>query len=118
MELPVAGPSNRFLTPQRDRRWPHVLSAVLVVSAVVLIVLFLVGWPRLQSTSIHYELTRLRAEVQELERTQRRLRLELEQVRSPSRLGEQAMALGLHPPASAELGSADPRPGSESGVRP
>jgi len=102
---PVAGPTNRFLRPQRDRRWPHVLSAVLLVSATVLVVLFLVGWPRLRSTSIHYELNRLRAEVQQLERKERSLRLELEQERSPSRLGSRAHDLGLKPPQATELRS-------------
>jgi hypothetical protein len=100
MESPVAGPSNRFLTPQRDRRWPHVLSAVLLVSGVVLTALILVGWPRLRSTSIHYEITRLRAEVEELQRLEHGLLVELEGERNPARLGERASQLGLQPPAS------------------
>jgi len=104
-EPAVAGPTNRFLRPQRDRRWAHVLSAVLVVSAAVLVALALVGWPRLRSTSIHYELINLRADVQQLERQERRLRLALEQVRSPTRLGDRARTLGLKPPAPNELRS-------------
>ena len=36
IDLPVAAPSNRFLVHQRDRRWPRVLSSVLLVAAVVL----------------------------------------------------------------------------------
>jgi hypothetical protein len=102
---PVDVPTNRFLRPQRDRRWPHVLSMVLVVSATVLVVLFLVGWPRLKSTSIHYELIRLRSDVQRLERQDRRMRLALEQERNPTRLGERARALGLKPPAPVEIAS-------------
>lgn len=98
MESPVAGPSNRFLTPQRDRRWPHVLSAVLLVSGVVLTALIMVGWPRLRSTSIHYELIRLRAEVEELQRLEHGLLVELERERNPVRLGERANELGLRPP--------------------
>jgi cell division protein FtsL len=104
-ELPIAGLTNRFLRPQRDRRWPHVLSAVLVVSAAVLVVLLLVGWPRLRSTSVHYELIKLRADVEQLERQERRLRLALEKVRSPARLGDRARTLGLKPPAANELRS-------------
>ena len=111
-EHPVAGPTNRFLRPQRDRRWPHVMSAVLVVSATVLVVLFLVGWPRLRSTSIHYELIKLGAEVQQLERQERRLRLALEQVRSPVRLGDRARTLGLEPPAPTDLRSSENSEGS------
>jgi hypothetical protein len=87
--------------PQRDRRWPHVLSALLVVSVVVVLALGLVGWPRLKSTSIHYELIRLRAEVAEFEQLERSLRLELERERSPERLALRAERLGLVPPAPA-----------------
>lgn len=103
--IPVVSPSNRFLVPQRDRRWPHVLSMVLLLSTVVLIALFLVGWPRLKSTSIRYELIRLRAEVRDLERRERELRLELEIERNPARLSERAARAGLAPPDSAAMAS-------------
>jgi hypothetical protein len=103
VELPVATPSNRFLRPQRDRRWPQVLSLVLTLSAVVLVALFLVGWPRLKSTSLHYDLTRLRAEVVDLERRERALRLELESERNPAVLAEKATALGLDSPTPEDL---------------
>jgi cell division protein FtsL len=103
VELPINVPSNRFLTPQRDRRWPHVLSAVLLVAVAVLTVLFLMGWPRLRSTSIHYELIQLRAEVEELERHEHRLQVELERERSPARLGRRAAELGLNPPDPTAL---------------
>ncbi len=101
MELPISGPSNRFLTPQKDRRWPHVLSTLLAVAAVVVAALGLVGWPRLKSTAIHYELITLRAEVGRLEQRERSLRLELERERNPERLADRARALGLVPPAPA-----------------
>lgn len=103
MELPVASPSNRFLVPQRDRRWPHVLSVVLFMSVAVLTVLFLVGWPRLRNTSVHYDLIQLRAEVKELRRTERELSLELDVVRSPTGLAEQARRAGLVPPTASDM---------------
>lgn len=103
MELPVASPSNRFLVPQRDRRWPHVLSVVLFMSVAVLTVLFLIGWPRLRNTSIQYDLITLRAEVKELQRTEREMRLELDVVRSPATLAEHARHLGLVPPTAADM---------------
>jgi len=103
MDLPVIGPTNRFLIPQRDRRWPQVLSALIGVSAMVMVALALVGWPRLRSTSIHYELIRLRAEVEELEQRERVLRLELERERSPERLAARARELGMVPAAPAGL---------------
>ena len=104
MNLPGLGPSNRFFIPQRDKRWPHVLTALMCVSALVVLALGLVGWPRLKSTSIHYELIRLRAQVGELERRERLLMLELEHERSPEHLAERARALGLVP--SAPVGMA------------
>jgi len=103
MDLPLIGPSNRFLIPQRDRQWPQVLSALIGVSALVVLALALVGWPRLKSTSIHYELIRLRAQVAELEQRERNLRLELEHERSPERLAARAHELGMVPAAPAGL---------------
>lgn len=107
MDLPGLGPSNRFLITQRDRRWPHVLSAVLIVSIMVVLALGLVGWPRLKSTTIHYDLIRLRADVRDLERRERTLRLELEEERSPQRLAARATELGLVPAAPIGLPAPD-----------
>jgi hypothetical protein len=95
MSLSGLHSSNRFFIPERDRRWPHVLTALLAVSALVVLALGLVGWPRLKSTSIHYDLIQLRAQVRELEQQERVLRLELEGERSLQRLEERASALGL-----------------------
>jgi len=103
MNLPGLSSSNRFFIPQRDHRWPHVLTALLAVSVLVVVALGLVGWPRLKSTSIHYELIRLRAQVRELEQRERDLTLELESERSPQRLAERAGRLGLVPSAPAGL---------------
>ena len=108
MDFPVLGPSNRFLTPQRDQRWPHVLSALLTVSVLVVAALGLVGWPRLKSTSIHYELITLRAQVEELEQRERSLGLELERERSPELLAARAHALGMVPAAPAGLPASPP----------
>ena len=108
MDHPVIGPSNRFLIPQKDRHWPQVLSALVGVSALVVLALALVGWPRLKSTSIHYELIRLRAQVAELEQRERSLRLELEYERSPERLAARARELGLVPSAPTGLPAQPP----------
>jgi len=101
VDLPVVGPSNRFLVPQRDRRWPHVLSSFLFLAVLVVGTLGLVGWPRLKITSTHYDLIRLRAEVDQLESRERALRLELEYERSPRVLALRAAELGLMPPETA-----------------
>ena len=65
------------------------------MSGIVLTALFLVGWPRLRSTTIHYELIRLRSEVEMLQRREHALRVELEQERNPVTLGKRAEHLGL-----------------------
>ncbi len=108
MDFPVIGPSNRFLIPQRDRHWPQVLSALIGVSVLVVLALALVGWPRLKSTSIHYELIRLRAQVAALEQRERNLFLELEHERSPERLAAHAHELGMVPAAPAGLPAQPP----------
>jgi len=102
VELPIVGPSNRFLVPQRDRRWPHVLSTFLLLAALVVGALGLVGWPRLKITSIHYDLIRLRAEVEQLQTRERTLRVELEHRRSPGVLAARAAELGLVPPEAVD----------------
>jgi len=111
-EMKVRGPTNRFLILQRDRRWPRVLSAVLLVSGAVLVVLFLVGWPRLRCTSIHYELIHLRAEVVDLERRHHALSVELESERSPRRLALQAAGLGLVPATAPTMAETMPLDGA------
>lgn len=103
MRVPVLAPTNRYLVAQRDRRWPHALTMLLAVAGLVLATLIVIGWPRLRSTSIHYQLIGLRAEVRDLEREQRRLRLELEQRRTPAVLAAEARALGLAPPAPSAM---------------
>jgi hypothetical protein len=114
MELPVVVPSNRFLLPQRDRRWPHVLSSFLLLAVVVLGTLGLVGWPRLKITSVHYNLIRLRADVVQLQLRERALRLDLELRRSPRVLAARASELGLIPPTGTGPHQAD---GADAGGR-
>jgi hypothetical protein len=115
VELPVVGPSNRFLVPQRDRRWPDVLSTFLLLAVLVVGVLGLVGWPRLKITSIHYDLIHLRAEVEDLHSREQTLRLELEYRRSPRVLAARAAELGLVPLSAAiEPGDSSAVEGSDS----
>jgi hypothetical protein len=80
-----------------------VLSTFLLLAVLVLGVLGLVGWPRLKITSIHYDLIRLRVEVDQLELRERALRLELEHQRSPQVLSARAVEMGLVPPEAATV---------------
>jgi len=98
MDLPLVRPSNRFLVMERDRRWLPALGFLLLLAALLAAALFLVGWPRLKSTSLHYDLVGLRAQVESLERRERSLEVELERERDPARLAERAAAIGLVPP--------------------
>ena len=98
MDLPITRPSNRFLVRDRDHRWPRVLTTAILLGAGLVVTLFLVGWPRLRATSIHYDLLQTREEVQRLEAVERSLRLELERERNPDRLAHRALELGLEPP--------------------
>ena len=90
-------PTNKFLVREPDRRIPRVLGSVLVLAMALLLMLSIIGWPRLRSTSIHYRLNRLRAEVHELRDQEHHLAVALEQERAPRRLAERATALGLQP---------------------
>jgi len=88
------------------------LSTFLLLAVLVVGVLGLVGWPRLKITSIHYDLIRLRAEVEQLQSRERTLRLDLEYQRSPQVLAARAAELGLVP---AEAAFRDPRTETEGG---
>ena len=88
---------------QGDRQWPRVLAASLAVGAVVAGLLLAVGWPRLQTIAVHYDLVRLRVEVAALERQERVLSVQLERRRNPAALGRAARALGLGPPSPEQI---------------
>ena len=109
MELPISGPTNRFLVRERDHRWPHALTAVLLAAGALLLMLALVGWPRLKCTSVNYDLIRLRSEVRELHHQERRLAADLERRRNPMTLAHRAHELGLQPPSV--LGNETAAPG-------
>jgi hypothetical protein len=60
--------------------------------------LALVGWPRLQSVSLHYDLVRLRDDVEGLQHQSLDLESRLEALRAPQSLAVQAEKIGLAPP--------------------
>jgi hypothetical protein len=106
MTQSVRTPTNRYLVREPDRRIPRVLISVLLIALLMLGVLSIIGWPRLRSTSIHYQLIRLRAEVQELKRQEHLLAVELEHERAPARLAIRAAALGMVSGCSSDSSSA------------
>ncbi len=101
-------PTNRFLVRRPDRHWPLVLSTVLGAAALLFAALLLVGWPRLKATTIHYDLVKMRREVESLRQLQRRLAIEVERERGPAHLAERARELGLQPPPPPALLAAPP----------
>ena len=100
---PIAPPSNRFLVRRRDRSWYYAFTGALVISTAVVIVLFLVGWPRLKTTAIYYELTEIRENLDRLREQETALRIQLERQRAPTTLAARATELGLIPPEQVTL---------------
>ncbi len=99
----VFRPSPGPVVWQPDRQWPRVLAAALAVGAVVAGLLLAVGWPRLETIAVHYDLVRLRAQVRILERRERALTVEVERRRNPAALRAAARALGLAPPSPEQV---------------
>jgi len=93
-------PRNDHVVVAPDRRWPRVLLALLLLAGLLLGVLLLVGWPRLEALETRYRVLELERRVEALERRRRALELELERRRDPARLAERARRLGLEPPAA------------------
>ena len=90
-------PSNRHIRPQPDRHWPVSFGLLALAPLLVAAALALIGWPRLRDVSLHYDLVRLRAQVEDLSHLEQQLEAELERLRSPEALAEQALAMGLSP---------------------
>jgi len=103
IERPIPLPTNRHITALRDRKWPMAFAMLGLLSLALVLTLALIGWPRLQSVSIHYDLVQLRADVEYLEYQARDLEAQMEQLRAPEALGLQASLLGLAPPALATM---------------
>ncbi len=104
----VLRPAPRPVVWQPDRQWPRVLAAVLLLAGSIVALLMLVGWPRLETIAVHYDLMRLRAEVETLRRSERALTVELERERNPVALAARARALGLEPPSPEAVRTANP----------
>ncbi len=106
IERPIPLPTNRHIRARPDRRWPLAFALLALSSLLLVAALALVGWPRLRGISLHYELVRVRAEVEALRYRERQLVVEVERLRSPCSLSERAAGLGLVPPAPAVLATA------------
>jgi len=99
---PVLLPTNRDVRPKVDPRWPIAFASIALIFIVLTAVFALVGWPRLRSVSLHYDLVELRAEVEQLRQQERRIEAEVELLRAPQEMAPKAEALGLiHPPTQA-----------------
>ena len=107
IERPIPLPTNRHITALRDRKWPMAFAMLGLLSLALGLTLALIGWPRLQSISIHYDLVQLRADVEYLGYQARDLEAQMEQLRAPEALVLRASTLGLAPPAASVI-TADP----------
>jgi cell division protein FtsB len=98
MNRPILLPTNRDVQANADPRWPVAFASIVLISMVLVAVLALVGWPRLRSISLHYDLLSLRAEVEELRLNEHAIEAEVELLRAPQSIAPQAAEMGLvHP---------------------
>lgn len=98
IERPIPLPTNRHIRALPDRRWPMAFALLALVSLLFVAALAVVGWPRLRGISLHYELVRARAEVENLRHRERQLVVAVEKLRAPNNLADRAAELGLAPP--------------------
>lgn len=103
IDRPIPLPRNRHIKARPDRRWPVAFALLALTSLLFVAALALVGWPRLRGISLHYELVRVRAEVESLRYRERQLAVEVEKLRAPSHLAARAAELGLAPPSGATV---------------
>lgn len=104
-QRPIPVPTNRHITAQRDRKWPLAFALLGLFSLALALTLALIGWPRLQSVSIHYDLVSLRSEVETLQHQARNLEAEMQKFRAPGALAVEAGRLGLAPPVADAVSS-------------
>ncbi len=90
---PVPPPS-----PSRPRWGAAILSCAAVAGGLIF-----VAWAKMETVQITYEVADLKAEEQELANEQRRLRAELAELRSPTKLQQMAPELGLVEPAPGQV---------------
>lgn len=107
IQRPIPLPTNRHITAQRDRKWPLAFALLALLSMVLVLTLGLIGWPRLQSVSLHYDLVRLRTEVENLQYQAQDLEADMERLRAPETLSRKAVALGLTQPEPSMIISED-----------
>jgi len=105
MESPIFPPPNSTLVLRRDHRWPTAFALLALLAMILAASFALVGWPRLESMSRRYAISRLHAQVESLRREERALAVELDSWRSPSTLSVKAKALGLVPPDASDVRS-------------
>lgn len=106
MQSPIYPPPNDTLVLRRDHRWPTAFALLALLALLLAASFALVGWPRLESISLRYDILRLRAEVESLRQEERSLEVELDSRRSPAALSERAKTLGLEPPQAEAIRSA------------
>ena len=105
-QRPIPLPTNRHITARRDQKWPLAFALLGLFS----LALALIGWPRLQSVSLHYDLVRLRTDVEILQHQARDLEAAMERLRAPATLALEADRLGLAPPGPSAFTTYDGGP--------
>ena len=81
---------------------PRLAPLFLFLAVLLAVALFFV-WSRIQVTHLEYDLSGLNESIQRLQQEHRRLRVEAASLRSPARLEQVALDLGLRYPAPAQI---------------
>ena len=79
-------------------------AAPIFILAAFITALFFFTWCRVQSQDIRFEINAERIEQKELSRLQNQLRIEIERLKTPERIGKIAREkLGLYPPKPKQV---------------
>lgn len=104
---PIARPQNQWIRRHRDGHLLQATATVLGVCLLLLMLLVVASWPRLESLAVHYEISRLRQQITELEKRRHRLEVDLDTATNPTALRAAGEDLGLQLPTEAQLTTLD-----------
>lgn len=88
---------NEFIVRERDKRRSRELFAVVLLGLPLGLLLWLFAWQNLEVIRLAREATRLRAVQTDLEKTNKRLKIEAERLTALDAVASKAGAIGLQP---------------------
>jgi cell division protein FtsB len=94
---------NEFIVRERDKRRSRELLAVVLLGLPLGLLLWLFAWQNLEVIRLAREATRLRAVQTDLEKSNKRLKIEVERLTALDAVQSKAGAIGLQPSESARV---------------